>query len=241
MKKSIKDKKSRDLDTVRGASALRDQDVHPVRRVERTARSNKETRQRPRFLVGVDEAGRGPLAGHVAVGVVVVPHNFDWNKIPHVGDSKKVSPKRREEIVRIARALKRAGVIDFHVALVSHTVIDRNNISRAVFKGIDVCFKKLALNPDVTSVKLDGLLKAPTEFKNQETIIKGDAKEKVIGLASILAKVTRDAHMVKISKKYPKYGFEIHKGYGTQKHRDAITKYGLTPIHRRSFCRAFLP
>ncbi len=189
--------------------------------------------------MGVDEAGRGPLAGPVSVGVAVVPYDFDWRLIPHVGDSKKVSPKRREAIVKIARALKRAGVIDFHVALISHTVIDRINISRAVFKGIDVCFKKLALNPDVTSVKLDGLLKAPKEFLNQETIIKGDAKEKVIGLASILAKVTRDHHMVALAKKYPQYGFDIHKGYGTLKHRNAIQKYGLTSLHRRSFCKKF--
>ncbi len=192
-----------------------------------------------KYLVGVDEAGRGPLTGPVSVGTVLVPYDFDWRLIPHVGDSKKVSPKRREEIVKIAHALKRAGVIDFHVALISHTVIDRIGITGAVKKGIETCFRKLALDPKKTIVKLDGLLKAPKEFLNQETIIKGDAKEKVIGLASILAKVTRDAHMVRIARVYPQYGFDIHKGYGTKMHRDAIKKYGLIKIHRRSFCKKF--
>jgi ribonuclease HII len=193
-----------------------------------------------KYVAGVDEAGRGPLAGPVAVGVVVVPHNFGWRLIPGVGDSKQVKEREREEVVKIARALKRAGIIDFHVALVSHSTIDRINISKAVERGIALCFKKLKLNPKTTQVKLDGLLKAPEGFKNQETIIKGDAKEKVIGLASILAKVTRDHHMLKESQKYPGYGFEVHKGYGTLKHRSAIQKQGLSKIHRRSFCRRFV-
>lgn len=194
-------------------------------------------RQRSRFLAGVDEAGRGPLAGPVAVGVVVVPHNFDWRLIPGVGDSKQVKEKDRENVVRIARALQRVGVIDFHVALIPNNTIDRINISRAVEKGIFLCFKKLNVNPKKTEVRLDGLLKAPPEFKNQKTIIKGDAKEKVIGLASILAKVTRDHHMVRLAKKYPAYGFEVHKGYGTQNHRSILKRFGLTTIHRQSFCK----
>ena len=191
-------------------------------------------------IAGVDEAGRGPLAGPVAVGVAVVSFNFDWRRIPNVGDSKKVSPKRREEVVKIARELKRAGVIDFHVALVSSSTIDHINISKAVLLGIKRCFAKLALNPKAVSVKLDGLLTAPKEFLNQETIIKGDAKEKVIGLASILAKVTRDAHMVRIVCDYPKYGFEVHKGYGTEKHRTAIMKHGLSKVHRSTFCKKYV-
>lgn len=192
------------------------------------------------YLAGVDEAGRGPLAGPVAVGVVVVPKDFDWRIIPGVHDSKQVKERDREGIVKIARALKRAGVIDFHVTLVSHSTIDRIGISGAVRKGIEICFKELKSNPKITEVRLDGSLKAPSEFKNQETIIQGDAKEKVIGLASILAKVTRDRYMVREAKKYPQYGFEIHKGYGTEKHRVAVKKYGLSRIHRCSFCRSFL-
>lgn len=194
--------------------------------------------RRPQFLVGVDEAGRGPLAGPVAVGVVVVPHNFDWRLVPGVGDSKQVQEAEREKVVRIARALMRAGMIRYHVALVSEKVIDRIGITKAVQRGIDVCFKKLAPDPQKTRVKLDGLLRAPEVFIYQETIVKGDAKEKVIGLASILAKVTRDHYMVRLAIKHPRYGFEIHKGYGTKNHRDAIRKYGLSLRHRRSFCRA---
>ena len=230
-------KPAKDLDMLRGASSVRDQDVRFVRRVERTIRSNKEAHQRLRWVVGVDEAGRGPLAGPVAVGVAVVPRNFNWKLIPGVGDSKKVPPKRREEVVKIARALRRAGVIDFSVSLMSSSVIDTIGITQAVRLGIKRCFAKLALNPKTVSVKLDGLLTAPKEFFNQETIIKGDAKEKVIGLASILAKVTRDACMVRIACDYPEYGFEVHKGYGTEKHRTAIMKHGLSKVHRRSFCK----
>ncbi len=195
-------------------------------------------KKRSNFLAGVDEAGRGPLAGPVAVGVVVVSYEFDWRLIPGVHDSKQVKEREREKVVKIARALKRAGRIDFHVALISHTTIDRIGITRAVTQGIEACFKKLALTPKKTEVKLDGLLKAPEEFKNQETIVKGDAKEKVIGLASILAKVTRDAYMVRIAGQFPQYAFEIHKGYGTEKHREAIKRHGLSKVHRRSFCRA---
>jgi ribonuclease HII len=193
-------------------------------------------KSKTRYLAGVDEAGRGPLAGPVAIGVAVVPQDFDWTLLTGVGDSKKVPVKQRELIARKARALKRAGMINFRVALIPHTTIDRIGISPAVRQGIYRCFDKLSLNVKSTSVKLDGLLTAPEEFKDQETIIKGDAKEKVIGLASILAKVARDAHMKRVARKYPAYGFEIHKGYGTAAHRRQIRSYGLSPIHRRTFC-----
>ena len=189
------------------------------------------------WVVGVDEAGRGPLAGPVAVGVAVVPRNFNWKLLPGVGDSKKVAVTKREHVVQSARILKRQGVLNFHVTLVSHAVIDRVGISAAVRRGINECFGKLALDPRSTSVKLDGLLHAPEAFKDQETIIKGDAKEKVIGLASIVAKVTRDAHMVRIARKYSQYDFDIHKGYGTKIHREAIAKHGLSSLHRVSFCK----
>lgn len=193
-----------------------------------------------RYEIGVDEAGRGPLAGPVAVGVVAVPAGFNWNYIPGVGDSKKVSEKKRAVIAQQARVLQQSGIISFHVALIPHTTIDTIGITRAVERGIQKCFSKLNLNPLHTQVKLDGLLSAPEKFIHQETIIKGDAKEKVIGLASILAKVARDAYMVRGAKKYPLYGFEIHKGYGTALHRARIEKYGLSSLHRRSFCKKLL-
>ncbi|MFZ2252881.1 MAG: ribonuclease HII [Minisyncoccia bacterium] len=190
-----------------------------------------------KFIAGVDEAGRGPLAGPVAVGVAVVPYDFDWNLLPGVNDSKKVSEKNREAIFLLTKKLKKQGLLNYHVSLISNSTIDRTSITRAVARGIAQCFQKLNLNPQESDVRLDGLLKAPAEFFTQETIIKGDQKEKIIGLASIMAKVTRDALMVRIAGNYPKYGFEIHKGYGTIKHRTAITKFGLSKVHRKSFCK----
>ena len=197
----------------------------------------KRKAERKRWIIGVDEAGRGPLAGPVAVGVAVVPKDFNWGMIPGVGDSKKVSPKHREMIYRRAQDLKKQGLLDFHVALISNVTVDRNSISYAVSLGIERCLNKIKIDPKTADVRLDGLLKAPPEYKVQQTIIKGDAKEKIIGLASIMAKVTRDRYMVQKAKKYPKYSFEIHKGYGTKKHCEALRKYGLSFIHRKSFCK----
>ncbi len=190
-----------------------------------------------KYVIGIDEAGRGPLAGPVAVGVAVVPRSFDWVLIPNVGDSKKVSEKNREAIFRLTKILKRQGILDYRVALISSKDIDTIGISKAVQKGIRKCLTSLSLNPKTVDVKLDGLLKAPEEYITQETIIKGDSKEKVIGLASIMAKVTRDAHMCKEARKYPRYGFEIHKGYGTERHRNVLKKYGPCPIHRRAYTK----
>lgn len=188
-----------------------------------------------RYIVGVDEAGRGPLAGPVAVGVACVPAGFDWGSIPGVGDSKKVSEKNREAIFLRAKELKKKKKLNFAVSLVSASMIDRVGITRAVSLGIERSFKKLALDPDMCDVRLDGLLSAPKDFGMQQTIIKGDQKEKVIGLASIMAKVTRDTYMKKIASTYPEYDFAVHKGYGTAKHRTAILTYGRSPLHRVSF------
>lgn len=190
-----------------------------------------------KWIVGVDEAGRGPLAGPVAVGVVAMPFNFDWEMIPGVGDSKKVASKKREIIFDRAHELKTAKIIDFKVSLISATTIDEKGITSAVRLGIQRCLISLKLDPEACDVRLDGLLKAPEEFLTQATIIKGDAKEKSIGLASILAKVTRDRHMERLSLKHPEYGFDIHKGYGTKSHRELILQYGLSSEHRASFCR----
>ena len=189
--------------------------------------------------MGIDEAGRGPLAGPVAVGVVCVPFDFDWSLIPGVGDSKKVSAKNREAVFRRAHTLKKSDQLRFAVVLVGPTVIDRNGITHAVMQGIIKGLLKLKLNPDEVEVRLDGLLKAPPEYRAQTTIIKGDQKEKVIGLASILAKVTRDAYMVRIARDFPEYAFDEHKGYGTKLHREAILVHGLSSAHRRSFTKRY--
>lgn len=206
------------------------------------------------WIIGIDEAGRGPLAGPVAVGVVCVPHDFDWGLIPGVGDSKKVLPAKREAIFRRANELQKSGELTYAVALTSAKTIDHIGIVPSIKKAMNKALKKiekpLKNKPlprqrlgesdfgDVL-VKLDGGLKAPAEYVRQETIIKGDVTEKVIGLASIMAKVTRDRRMVLLSKvgPYSKYAFEVHKGYGTKVHREAILKFGLTPEHRKSFCK----
>ncbi len=195
-----------------------------------------------KYLVGIDEAGRGPLAGPVAVGVVCVPRDFNWRLIPGVGDSKQVKEKNREAIFLLAKRLKQEKVFDYAVTLVSAKIIDQKGISKAVQIGIDKGLRKLALSENEVEVKLDGLLQAPAEYRNQETIIKGDDKELVIGLASILAKVTRDTYMKKLAKnnEYLAYEFATHKGYGTKMHREAIVQNGLSGEHRVSFCKSLL-
>lgn len=190
-------------------------------------------------FVGIDEAGRGPLAGPVAVGVVCVPADFDWKLIPGTGDSKKVSVKNREIIFHHTLELKKRGILNFSVSLIGAPTIDRIGITRSVSLGITRGLERLACDPETTYIKLDGLLKAPPTYTFQETIIRGDAQEKVIGLASILAKVTRDAYMVRAARKHSEYHFEVHKGYGTKIHIEAIKTKGLCPLHRRSFTRRF--
>ncbi len=205
------------------------------------------------YIIGIDEAGRGPLAGPVAVGVALVRVDFDWDLLPGVNDSKQLSEKRREEIYVTARKLKASAHLDFAVSMVSAGVIDKYGIVNAVHRGIETSLKKLeksiAVNSDTKDllfkkcqVKLDGGLRAPERFEYQETIIKGDSKEKVIGLASIMAKVTRDRYMVReaATPLAAPYNFAAHKGYGTKAHCEAIREHGLHELHRRSFCKNIL-
>ncbi len=189
------------------------------------------------FIIGVDEAGRGALAGPVSVGVALVPRDFDWALIPGVRDSKQLSEKKREEIFLRARTLQKEGVLEYAVALVSAAIIDQRGITTAVRIGIARALKKLSHNIDDVEVRLDGLLHAPKEYIRQQTIIRGDQTEPAISLASIMAKVTRDRHMVALAKKYPAYALEVHKGYGTLVHRESIQRDGISDIHRRYFCR----
>ncbi len=203
-----------------------------------------------KHIIGIDEAGRGPLAGPVAVGVVCVSEDFDWSLIPGVNDSKKLTEKKREEIFKIAKKFEKEGTLHFAVAMVSAKIIDQIGIVPAVRLAMKRALKSIekrntTVNRGIsnnTQVKLDGGLEAPDIYKNQETIIKGDSKEKVIGLASIMAKVTRDRHMQRIAQKeaFAVYDFATHKGYGTKKHREAITQHGLSSEHRNSFCSKLL-
>lgn len=192
-----------------------------------------------KWLIGVDEAGRGPLAGPVAVGVALVTRDFDWRQLPGVNDSKQLTEKKREEIFITARKLKASGCLNYAVAMISAKVIDQKGIVPAITLAMARALKRLDPSPGECCVKLDGGLRAPREYRAQETIIKGDSKEKVIALASIMAKVTRDRYMGRRAAlaAYAPYDFAIHKGYGTRAHRAAIAKYGLSPEHRQSYCK----
>lgn len=191
-----------------------------------------------RYSIGVDEAGRGPLAGPVAVGVVKVRADFDWSCIPGVGDSKQVSPKNRLAIFGRAQALQAAGKLEYEVRLESAKAIDTIGIVPVIARAIEEALIALSLTPADCQIKLDGSLSAPSAYV-QETIIKGDATEPVIGLASILAKVTRDQYMEQLAAEsiYEVYDFATHKGYGTKAHRSLIVKHGLSPQHRTSYCQ----
>jgi ribonuclease HII len=196
------------------------------------------------YLIGIDEAGRGPLAGPVAVGAALVAADFDWSAIPGVGDSKQVSPKKRAVIFAQAEVLKKSGILDYAVVLVSAKLIDKIGIVPAIKQALSEAITSLVKNNQAvnfanTLVKLDGGLKAPIEYVHQATIIKGDAKEKVIGLASIMAKVTRDHYMEQLVQRpdFAIYNFAKHKGYGTKDHRELIKEHGLSKEHRQSFCR----
>jgi ribonuclease HII len=189
-----------------------------------------------KWIVGIDEAGRGPLAGPVTVGLVKIPVDFDWELVPGVNDSKKVSEKKREVIFELAKELAKQGLIQYSVKSVSAKSIDEKGISSAIVRAIESGLGEFELDPAEGMIKLDGSLKAPQTFQ-QETIIGGDGKEAVIGLASIMAKVTRDRYMHEQDLLYPLYGIAKHKGYGTKAHREAIAQYGFSPIHRQSYCK----
>ncbi|OGG62411.1 hypothetical protein A3C87_02275 [Candidatus Kaiserbacteria bacterium RIFCSPHIGHO2_02_FULL_49_34] len=188
-------------------------------------------------VVGVDEAGRGPVAGPVSVGVVWVPHDFDWDVLPRIDDSKKLTERMRERAFVAAHELAEQGILQYHVALITAEHVDTHGITHAVRAGIAEGFDALCPDPAKTEVLLDGLLHAPEVFMNQQTIIGGDASERVIALASIMAKVTRDRYMVAMHDTYPHYNFAQHKGYGTKAHYEAIKERGMCKEHRRSFLK----
>jgi len=197
-----------------------------------------------KYIIGIDEAGRGPLAGPVTVGVFGARDNLRSTLIKILGgrikDSKQLSPTKREAIFEKLLESKKEGKVDFAISHVSNKIIDKIGISKSISQAISNSLKKLhhtsKYNGSHCIVRLDGLLKAPKEYKNQKTIIGGDAKDVFIACASIVAKVTRDRLMCQLAKKYPKYGFEIHKGYGTVQHRKLIKKHGISALHRVSFC-----
>ncbi len=188
-----------------------------------------------KYLIGIDEVGRGPIAGPVAVGSFLFIKSDAKKYFKGVKESKQLKEEKREEWFGKILEAQKKGLINFAVTFQSDKVIDKRGLSFAIKNALKISLNKLKIKPEQALVLLDGGLYAPSEYKNQKTIIKGDTKEKVIALASICAKVLRDRKMRHWAKKYTDYSFDINKGYGTKAHYKAIEKHGLTPIHRRSF------
>ena len=181
-------------------------------------------------ICGIDEAGRGPLAGPVVVAGVIMPED---SMIEGVDDSKKVSEKKREKLYD--KILEEA--ISYSVAVIGQDVIDDINILNATKMGLTKVVEEQEVKPDLIIV--DALNHIDTKGIPYDSIIKGDAKCYSISAASIIAKVTRDRIMRQWDEIYPQYGFSKHKGYGTKMHIEAIKEYGLCPLHRKSFTKHF--
>ncbi len=197
--------------------------------------------KKPLWIVGIDEVGRGPLAGPVMVcGVGMKYAEYKKARWTGLTDSKKLSEKRRETWHTKARELETQGNIRIAIASQTALQIDKKGISACIKTCIKTILIKLNLDPRETLVLLDGGLKAPLEYIHQRTVIKGDQKHKIISLASVIAKVTRDAYMTNISSKYPGYGWEKNKGYGTKSHQKALKNLGFTRLHRKSFLTRIL-
>lgn len=186
-------------------------------------------------LVGIDEAGRGPLAGPVTVSAVALLKPFNHEILSNANDSKKLSPKKREEVRSVIEQLAGEGFISFSIESTSAQFIDTYGIVPAIRDALSRALSTLSLDPSTARVQLDGSLQAPPEYINQETIIRGDATHLPIMLASIMAKTERDREMVLLGARHPEYGFEVHKGYGTKRHYEAIKKNGLCAFHRTTF------
>lgn len=183
------------------------------------------------FIVGIDEAGRGPLAGPVCVGAVGAKIKNKREKLKilvGIKDSKKLSPRKREEWQKIIKKN-----FESHYVFIGHDVIDKIGMGQALKLGVEKVLKKFSRKPNI--VLMDGSLKAPKEYR-QQTIIKGDEKVPLISAASVIAKTARDRKMLVLHKKFPRYGLDKHKGYGTKKHYKKISKYGLCEVHRKTFC-----
>lgn len=179
------------------------------------------------ILCGVDEAGRGPLAGPVCAAAVVLPRGLE---IPGLNDSKKLSEKKREALYDVIISSAAA----YGIAFADVEEIERLNILHATFLAMNRAIAQLSVRPELALI--DGNRDSDIEVPSR-CIVKGDSRCADIAAASILAKVTRDRYMVKMAEQYPQYGFEQHKGYGTKQHYAALREYGATPIHRMSFLR----
>ena len=183
------------------------------------------------YICGIDEAGRGPLAGPVVAGAVILPKDC---RILYINDSKKLSEKRRNELFDIIKE----EAVTYGIGIIDAARIDEINILQATYEAMHEAVNKLAVKPDIL---LNDAVTIPGIDVKQIPIIKGDAKSLSIAAASVLAKVTRDRIMEEYDKKYPEYGFAKHKGYGTKQHIQALEQFGASPIHRRTFITKFVP
>lgn len=181
------------------------------------------------YICGIDEVGRGPLAGPVVAGAVILPKDCH---ILYLNDSKKLTEKKREELYDVIMQ----EAVSVGIGYASHARIDEINILQATYEAMREAVSKLTVVPDLL---LNDAVTIPQLEMKQVPIIKGDAKSISIAAASIVAKVTRDRLMVEMDKQYPGYHFAENKGYGSQAHVEALKKYGPTPIHRRSFIKNF--
>lgn len=194
-------------------------------------------------VIGIDEVGRGPIAGPLCVGACLVSSahaNAFSRKLRGIKDSKQLTAEKREEWFCIISEAEKRKECRWSTVFVSNLLIDRRGMSFALRHAIKRVLWKLRADPKRTHVLLDGGIRAPALFLSQQTIIKGDEKEPLIASASIMAKVRRDRYMVRLAKRYPQYGFETHKGYGTKKHYDALKKHGISEVHRRSFLKKYI-
>ena len=183
-----------------------------------------------KVVCGIDEAGRGPLAGPVHAAAVILPIGLE---IEGLNDSKKLSEKKREQLFDII--CEKA--IDYSIGVASEKEIDEINILNATFLAMHRAVEGLKIRPDYALIDGNQYPKIP--FVIEETVVKGDAKSMSIAAASILAKVSRDRFMLEKTKEYPQYEFEKHKGYGTKLHYEKIREFGPSPIHRMSFLKKF--
>ena len=192
------------------------------------------------YFIGIDEAGRGALAGPVCVGVVLYPENFDWREAfqlitkkgkPKLRDSKKLSAQQRDILFTYITEHPR---LRHAAALVGNDVIDAIGIVNAANEAAALPISTLEIPSTNVRVLLDAGLKAPSKW-DQESHVRGDENIPAIAFASIVAKVTRDRHMEQVSISYEKYGFDRHKGYGTNEHFKAMRSHGMCEIHRRTF------
>lgn len=189
---------------------------------------NKAKENGYKFICGVDEAGRGPLAGPVCAAAVILP---DVVEIEGLNDSKKLSEKKREALYDVITN----EALAYSVAYGTLEEIERLNILNATFLAMNRAIDGLSIKPDFALI--DGN-RAPKDIKIPcKTVVKGDSKSSSVAAASILAKVTRDRLLIEYDKKYPQYNFKKHKGYGTKEHYEAIEKYGISEVHRRSFLK----